>query len=233
MPEGSVISDLHLFTNRSDAVHSAEAIRQALTESDFFVLNGDIFDFRWSTFQTVEATLDAAEEWIRSLSAVNPDCQIHYVLGNHDSPARFAAHLEMLAEDVPNFNWHPSHMRIGGKLFLHGDLPISNRRIAPFQRVLGHVEKRKGKLMNLAYATLISSRLHRIVDRFHSPMRCAQRIHHAIMQDKTGLAEGLTDVYFGHVHYVMHDFAYRGLRFHNTGATVRHLKSRIIRVTAD
>lgn len=233
MAEGSVISDLHLFTNRSDAEYSAEAIRQAFAESDFFVLNGDIFDFRWSTFSTVEATLNAAEEWIRSLAAVNLSCQIHYVLGNHDSPARFAAHLEMLAEQIPNFSWHPSHVRIGRNLFLHGDLPISHRRFSPFHRVLGHVEKRKGKLMNLAYAALISSRLHRVIDRFHSPLRCAQHIHRAIMNDKTDLAEGLTDVYFGHVHYVMHDFAYRGLRFHNTGSTVRHLNSRIIRVTAD
>ena len=233
MPEGSVISDLHLFTHRSDAEHSAEEIRQAFAKSDFFVLNGDIFDFRWSTFPTVEATLDAAEEWIHSLASVNPNCRVHYVMGNHDSSARFAAHLEMLAEKIENFNWHPSHVRIGSHLFLHGDLPISLRQFDPFRRVLGHVEKRKGKLMNLAYSALISTRVHRVMDRLHSPLRCAQRIHRALVKYQTHLADGVTDIYFGHVHYVMRDFEYRGLRFHNTGSTVRHLKSRIIRVIAD
>lgn len=233
MAEGSVISDLHLFTHRSDAEDFADEIRQAFAESDFFVLNGDIFDFRWSTFPTVEATLDAAEEWIHSLAAVNPNCQVHYVMGNHDSPARFATHLEMLAEKIHNFNWHASHVRIGSHLFLHGDLPISPRETEPFRRVLGHVEKHKGRLMNLIYLALISTRVHRIVDRFHSPVRCAQRIHHALIKDQSGLADGLTDIYFGHVHYIMRDFEYKGLRFHNTGSTVRHLKSRIIRVTAD
>ena len=233
MPEGSVISDLHLFTHRSDGARCADEIRQGLGESDFFVLNGDIFDFRWSIFPTLDETLDAAEAWLTEALAVNPNCQVHYVMGNHDCPARFAVHLEELAQRTPNFNWHPSHVRIGSNLFLHGDLPISLRPCDPFHRTPGHIERRKGKLLNMAYLALISTRLHRITDRLHSPARCAQRIHQSLTSDRTGLAEGLTDVYFGHVHYVMRDFKYNGLSFHNTGSAVRHLKSKIIRVIAD
>lgn len=233
MPEGSVISDLHLFTHRSDGAHHVDKIRQALAESDFFVLNGDIFDFRWSTFATLDQTLDAAEAWLAEASDCNPRCQVHFVMGNHDCPARFAIRLEELAQRTPNFSWHPSHVRIGSNLFLHGDLPISLQPCDPFHRLPGHIERRKGRLMNLAYSAVISTRLHLITDRFHSPTRCAQRIHRSLMSNRTGLAEGLTDVYFGHVHYIMRDFQYGGLSFHNTGSAVRHLKSKIIRVVAD
>jgi UDP-2,3-diacylglucosamine hydrolase len=60
MPRGLVISDLHLFSPRSKAVELLVGIQEKLASADVLVLNGDIFDFRWSTLPDTQATIVAA-----------------------------------------------------------------------------------------------------------------------------------------------------------------------------
>ncbi len=84
MASGHVISDLHLFAHRSVADSYMRDIRRAAAESDFFVLNGDIFDFRWSTLPTADDSLDAAVAWLRALVTEHPHCRFFYTVGNHD-----------------------------------------------------------------------------------------------------------------------------------------------------
>ena len=46
---GYVVSDLHLLTRRTAAGSHRSRLTTAAAAADYFVLNGDIFDFRWST----------------------------------------------------------------------------------------------------------------------------------------------------------------------------------------
>ena len=72
---GHVLSDLHLFTSRSDGERWEDDIAGAAGEGDFLVLNGDIFDFRWSTLPSVDATLDAAVAWLDRWLVEFPRCR--------------------------------------------------------------------------------------------------------------------------------------------------------------
>ena len=46
---GMAVSDLHLFAYRSAGEEYFNSLRPQLNATDILVLNGDIFDFRWST----------------------------------------------------------------------------------------------------------------------------------------------------------------------------------------
>src|SRR5688572_3309334 len=86
---GMAVSDLHLFAYRSAGMEYFDALRSQLTSADVLVLNGDIFDFRWSTLPNPEITANRAVEWLQAVRGAYPSCAIHYVLGNHDCPAFF------------------------------------------------------------------------------------------------------------------------------------------------
>jgi len=59
---GIVLSDLHLFARRSQAADCMHRLRTELATVRVLVLNGDIFDFRWSTLRDLETTVAAALE---------------------------------------------------------------------------------------------------------------------------------------------------------------------------
>ena len=61
---GHVVSDLHVFAPWSVAGERLEALRDAADRSDYFVFNGDIFDFRWRTREAIE---DAVEGFVSDL----------------------------------------------------------------------------------------------------------------------------------------------------------------------
>ncbi len=230
MASGHVISDLHLFAHRSVADSYMRDIRRAAAESDFFVLNGDIFDFRWSTLPTVDDSLDAADTWLRALVTNHPQCRFFYTLGNHDCYEPFIERLDALATETLNLQWHPSHLRLGTALFLHGDLPLaprgSDRAARTFHPALG----RNGRTLRMLYRLFVAFRGHRLLASLHQPRPCAKRIARWLRADVTGLAEGVTDVYFGHTHFAFSDFDYDGLRFHNTGSAIRGLSNRMLEV---
>ncbi len=62
------------------------------------------------------------------------------------------------------------------------------------------------------------------------PRPCAMRIANWLQADSGSLTDGVTDVYFGHTHRDFADYEYDGLRFHNTGSTIRGLSSRMLEV---
>ncbi len=220
MPTGYVISDLHLFTPWSAAESNMREIRAAAARAEFLVLNGDIFDFRWSSLPSTEATLAAAEGWLRTFAAEHPQTRIIFVMGNHDGFGRFAERLDPLARDLPNFEWHASHVRIGTALFAHGDLLLRRNPVDPFERpLLGRI-RRKPRAVRRCYRLLHAMRVH----RWHTPVvssrLCARRILRAVAAARNGEARGVTDVYFGHTHTTFSDYTHRGIRFHNTGSMI-------------
>ena len=127
LQHGYVLSDLHMFAHRSTAADHLSAVREVAGGADFLVLNGDIFDFRWSTLAGADETAHVAVDWLASLVLGVNGCEVFYVLGNHDRFAFFADHLQGLTEQTDNFHWHASHVRLGRCLFLHGDLVFDRK----------------------------------------------------------------------------------------------------------
>ena len=121
----SWVSDLHLFSSRSDGHRHRDSILAAAAESDVFVLGGDIFDFSWTTLPTLEETVERAVAWLTELAAHAPNCRFYYVLGNHDYHQPFIERLREVERTVANFAWQPFFLRLGNSMFLHGD--VANR----------------------------------------------------------------------------------------------------------
>lgn len=217
---GYVVSDLHHFAERSQADAHMPAIRAAAAQADFFVLNGDVFDFQWTVLDSVEQTIDAAVCWLRELAADHPRCRFVYVLGNHDALEPFVHRLDSLAAQTPNLEWRPSHHRDGSALFLHGDLPSRLRPQRSFRRRLRTDVRRRGRFLSACYRVVTAAGLHRWVTWWYRPRRRARKILRALAA-ADGLGQGVTDVYFGHTHEPFSGFEYGGVRFHNTGSAVR------------
>lgn len=230
MHKGFVISDLHLFTKWSVARNHMQKIRAAAASADFFVLNGDIFDFRWTTLPSIDATTRAACEWLRDFANEHPNCRIYYVMGNHDGYDFLAPELDRLQAEIPNFYWHPSHIRIGDALFLHGDVFFHVKPQNPYIRHLSSRIKVQPRIKIWTYRFLHSLRIHRWPSPLFEKRRCAERILKTLIMWPDEITHGVTDIYFGHTHTTFSNFSYGGITFHNSGSIIHGLPWRILPV---
>src|SRR6188508_2827878 len=112
------VSDLHLYSRRSQAPRYVATIQAAAARADTFVLGGDIFDFRWSTLPTADETVRHAIRWLDDLVGSHPTCDFHFVQGNHDCNRRFVSALETYGATRPNLALHPFVFRQGKNVFL-------------------------------------------------------------------------------------------------------------------
>lgn len=224
------VSDLHLFANRSEAHRYLEEIAKKASRADLFVLGGDTFDFHWSTFPILKA-VDRACRWLRQLAALCPNCHFHVVLGNHDYHQAFIDRLTELDREVSNLSWHRYYVRIGTSVFLHGD--VAQRRMTA-RRLAESREKwldcrRRGPWASLLYDVAVATRMHKPVPHLLFARRIvARRIFRYLESIGQGPAAGVRDVYFGHTHKRLSNYAYHGMRFHNGGAPIKGLKFRIV-----
>ncbi len=225
---GHVLSDLHLFAGWSNAAIHLEKMHSAASMSEFFVLNGDIFDFRWSTLSSIDDTAKASVEWLKELAARHPYCTFYYVLGNHDCNEIFVEHLNTTADTMSNLRWHPSHFRIGNLLFMHGDLPIAGKD--PFKRVICSTTPGKSDFLRRSYGRLIQMGAHKRLDLIFTESRCARMILRKLPSNGTDLTNGITDIYFGHTHAPFSDYNFNGIIFHNTGSTISNLEFNMLPV---
>lgn len=226
------VSDLHLFCRRSLAFHHMSAVYSALDEAAILVLNGDIFDFRWSTFSTVDETAREAIRWLESLVSRYPDRHFHYVLGNHDNVRVFTRALEEFADDTHNLDWHPYHLRLGNAVFFHGD--VANRRMDAEAlrryRMGWRHDERRGALFNRLYDMAFALNAHRAISRLAFPPEVVvERLTHYLENIGAGPGSGTDEVYFGHTHVPMHGYEYRGMRFHNSGAPMPGMRFNVLR----
>ncbi len=231
MSTGYFVSDLHLFARRSRAERHVEEIYAAAAGAKMFVLGGDIFDFRWTTLKSVEATVDAAIGWLDELVTPHPECEFHFVLGNHDSHAPFVERLQELSDGLPNLQWHRYYMRSGSNLFLHGD--VADRKMS--QQTLSRKRERHGRerkqsgAANLLYDLAVQAQLHKLAAKVaHPKRRVAKRILNYLQDIGHGPHNGLKDVYFGHTHAALSNYQFGGLTFHNGGAPIKGLEFRIV-----
>lgn len=231
MSHGFFVSDLHLFSRRSQAARHVEALHATARKAKTFVLGGDIFDFRWTTLKSVAATVDAATDWLAELATQHPGCEFHFVLGNHDYHEQFLQPLAELCDAVPNLTSHDYYLRLGHCLFLHGD--IADKPMTPetlhARRGRGLQHAKKGRASNLLYDLVVKARIHKVAATLkHGKRQVAERIFNYAEQIGHGPDSGVQHVYFGHTHRAMSNYEFGGLRFHNGGAPMKGLKFRIV-----
>jgi UDP-2,3-diacylglucosamine pyrophosphatase LpxH len=230
---GHVISDLHMFAKWSSVDAYMDDIRRAAADGDFFVFNGDIFDFRWSVLSSANETVVTAVRWFEELCSEYPQCHFFYVLGNHDCHAEFLVPLAALARRLPNFHWHDSHLKVGSLLFLHGDLVFSRGHGTPFKRVVLKAENPRPAIVGTGYHLAIGLGAHSLLKRVYAEEKCARRFLKAMEAEGPRALDGIKDVYMGHTHASFSGFKYNNLTFHNTGAAIHDLHCNMMRVSKE
>jgi UDP-2,3-diacylglucosamine hydrolase len=230
-PATYFVSDLHLFSRRSEAARHAGALHAAARQARRFVLGGDIFDFRWSTLGPVETSVRAAVDWLDQLVTKHPDCQFHYVSGNHDANQRFQQALQAYTAGSPNLQFHEYYLRLSGSIFLHGDAAdhpeMCPNRLAANRRHWSRDESR-GPMKQLLYDLAVKARLHRLAAVVHPKKKVARRLLGYLDRIGHGPGSGLEHVYFGHTHQAMSHYSQGGVTFHNGGAPMPGLQFRIV-----
>jgi UDP-2,3-diacylglucosamine pyrophosphatase LpxH len=221
---GIVVSDLHLFARRSQARQQFEALLPDLQTARVLVLNGDIFDFRWSTLPGIHATTSAALDWLADLLARFPDCEIHYIIGNHDCLQSFRAQVRGLATRHPRLHCHELGVRLGNALFLHGDCThrtMNAARLLHYRQCWDN-DRQHGELRARAYEVIDQLGITRFTHhRWFPQRRTVERIVHYLDDANPGWRNGLRDCYFGHTHLPFSGYEHRGIHFHNTGSSIR------------
>ncbi len=229
--KGGTVSDLHMLTNRTAIHEYMEDIERQLADSDLFIFNGDIFDFQWSLHGGFASSVEVAIAWIKELVDRHPHCLFVFINGNHDCVPEYQRALAQLARERRNFAWEEHYLRLGDKIFLHGD--VFNAGVTPealnAYRERHNAQASKGKLMHSMYWAVAKAGVPKMLLKFVPKRACARRIA-AYLRNVLGPDyRDLKDVYFGHVHTPFTDFEYDGLRFHNTGTAVIGLQLHILR----
>jgi UDP-2,3-diacylglucosamine pyrophosphatase LpxH len=225
------VSDLHLFASRSRAAQYHDAIVEAASAAEAFVLGGDIFDFRWATRHAAGQAVDDAAAWLGALAADCPGCHFHFLLGNHDYHRPFIDRLIRLEREIENLSWHRYYFRRGRSVFLHGD--VADRRsdaamLAAARSRWLH-RRTRGPVLDRLYDAVVSAGLHRPIPYVVYRRRTvARRIYAYLENIGQGPEDGVRNVYFGHTHRAMSNYHYHGLLFHNGGAPIKGTRFAIL-----
>jgi UDP-2,3-diacylglucosamine pyrophosphatase LpxH len=232
------LSDLHLFAKRSSAEVMEHAIHGAAQESQILVLGGDIFDFRWNRWSNHARTVQESISWLARLLQVNPDCQIHYLLGNHDASQAFVERLSELSQVYANLEWHPHLLRLHDCVFLHGDIIDARLPLEEdFHDRLDALRQRKeerappAKFQHTLYDAAVQARVHRLVAHVANPnARVLTRVTRYLDWAGYSPEVGIQNVFFGHTHRPLDRVLYSGMRFHNPGASIKGLDFRMLEI---
>ncbi len=235
-PKAYFLSDLHLFARRSSATAMDAAIIRAVQQAHTFILGGDIFDFRWSEFPSLDKSVEASMRWLDRLISINPNCRFHYLLGNHDAHPKFVSALDQFSEQEPRLQWHRHVLRINHCVFLHGDivdtrikLGQDHHEVLDAKRLAGEERRPPRQISHNLYDAVVKVGLHRVAtqvaQRQNSVLR---RVAGYLANIGLGTETGVREVYFGHIHRVLDNIPYAGMNFHNPGASIKGLDFRII-----
>jgi len=233
---GSVLSDLHLFTNRSTAHNHLDEIHETAAASDLFIFNGDTFDFAWSKHRGYEKSVAAAIEWITDLATAHPHCSFVFLLGNHDGIALFKEALGQLAESLSNLHWEPYHVQLGEKVFLHGDVfhaGTTPEHLETYREQWDKPHKKHRRFAGRMYWMAAHVGIPNVLIRFIPRKRCARRILSYLRETLGGSEQEVREIYFGHTHRSFEDYEYRNRTFHNTGAALKRIRLSILQFEVD
>ncbi len=223
MTFGVVASDLHMFSTRSHAHEIMGALHEAMRDADVLILNGDIFDFRWSFLSTIQETVESSVGWLEELVQRYPDRQIHFILGNHDCHHEFLAAMDSLSCRTPSFSWHEVYLRMGNALFTHGDCLHKSRNapgMSDYRKTWGQVKKR-GPTQAAFYEMVDETGITHAAPRLYFwKARVAKGIVRYLNAMDPYILDGVEHIFVGHTHVPFTDFKYEGKTFHNTGSAM-------------
>lgn len=219
-----MISDLHLLASRSVGEFLLDGIKPQLNRCDVLVLNGDTFDFRWSTLRNEQNSIAAAIRWLENRLETMEGRDVHFILGNHDCLHSFCATLQSLKRKWANLYLHDQILRLGDQVFLHGD--CANRKMNSAALAVARegwaTDQPRGAwsatLYDLADRTGLSGSFH----RYYFPQSIVvARVAYYLDSALPGWREFAKDCYFGHTHMPFWDHRHEGVSFHNTGSGIR------------
>jgi UDP-2,3-diacylglucosamine hydrolase len=231
MEFGATVSDLHLFSHHSRPGRYLERIRDTARASRVLVLNGDIFDFKWSEHGVFSRSVMAAERFLEDLLAGAPECRIRVVLGNHDAVPPYMESLEALSGRHANLDWNEFACVEGDRVFLHGDVihaGATNEAVRRFRAKLqrpasGHPWQR------FAHGAVHRSHVPRVALRMVPKRMLASRILAYLQHEQWLNGDPVRHIHFGHTHNDFEDFRYRGFLFHNCGSATHGARLRVVR----
>ena len=230
---GATISDLHLFSHHSRSERYFDRIHQTAQQAQVFVLNGDIFDFKWSHHGGFSHSVEAAGNFLAGLAARHPGCQFRVVLGNHDAVPPYMDALDELVDRHGNIEWHEFACVVEDRLFLHGDVINARSRNDPVRRF-------RARLQRPASGHVLQRMAHKAMHRSHVPWIAhgifpkrilASRILAYLRHEGWMDADPVRHVYFGHTHYGFEDFPYKCVTFHNSGSATHGARFRVVKFT--
>ncbi len=230
---GVTLSDLHLFRERSRGEEALHQVRDVIRNADFIVLNGDIFDFRWSCFPTIAATEDAAVQWLRKFVEDLFPVTVFYILGNHDCHRGFR---QRLANEPNLFNhgrWFSAFLRVGSALFLHGDLPLFRPLKNCLQRSESKHPRQAGALMRLWNTGVIYPLFGRLAPLVFPMKWSSRQVVRSVLRHGERFRHHVKDICFGHIHYPFTDVPVRRVRTHNTGSPLPGFQWQAVTVTTE
>jgi len=231
------LSDLHLLSSRSDGERFHREICQAARRTETLILGGDIFDFKWSTRDSFQRSVDAGMDWLKSLLKAGQDTKFHYLLGNHDAHPGFVQALEGLSQETGGqLEWHRHLLRIEESVFFHGDILDvgSCHRALDFRRAEKGEKICTNRVAHLAYHAAVNMKLHRAILPVVQPeKRVLKKLSSYLLEQKLGADQGVEQVFFGHTHRPMQGIFHNRQVFHNGGASIRGLDFRIVNADAE
>jgi UDP-2,3-diacylglucosamine pyrophosphatase LpxH len=228
---GCFLSDLHLFSPRSDWQRWRSGTETLLADKSWIILGGDIFDFRWSTEGGNRETLLAARLWLEKFIAEHSSAQIVYLLGNHDCHAGMHELLSEVARLYPQFQWHQEWFQLEDCVFSHGDC-LDAGGIGPhlhhYRRKFQH-DRPAPPWAHRTYDAAVAMRLHRAIPvLLHRPKNTCRRLSEHLPEASACDTSEIRRVFFGHTHRALEGYQFAGRSFYNPGAALKHLPFRPI-----
>ena len=223
---GLVISDLHVFARRSIWTARLESIASELKTVDRLVLNGDTFDFRWSTASR-QATHEKAIAWLRQMVNDLPHCQIHWLAGNHDCQQDFWDQLVAFCREHPRFQCHQTHLILGQAIFLHGDCTLRQMNLEGLRRYRAgwQDDQPHSRAAHAVYRLADCLGLTMLIHHTCFPRKAVvRRLAYFLDQVQPDWRGPIRHCYFGHTHLPFAHHEFQGVRYHNTGSAIHGME---------
>ncbi len=230
MLKGTTFSDLHLLAERQSKTHWEKWMHKWRSEYDLCILNGDIFDFRWSRERDRNRSLQQAEEWLRQL--LDPKIRASFVVlqGNHDSCPHYQMLLKKLETEFSHFHWQEHWWVMDDMVFLHGDVPDISGEMETLQAYrahhLGLGMKHPHPIRHWFYKNATRIGVTGSITRMLPWKNQCKRTDVFLKNQLGHRYDTISDVYLGHTHVHYADYNHEGRRFHNCGAPFRGARFR-------
>ncbi len=220
------VSDLHLFSGRSNFERHQTAIEESVERSEMCVWGGDLFDFRWTRLGDEATTLSQAIGWLDGWLQQYPEKQFVFLSGNHDAHRSLAKAVTELAKSRSNFISDLDVIRIHDTLLLHGDLieGVGTRESLAAYRLSWEQKPVATPIQSRVYDAAVAVRLHKAAaSAAHRHRGTCRKLWRCVSRELGDDVHGIRRVVFGHTHRQIRGLRVDNVEFFNGGATVRHV----------